>query len=129
MGVWLVSDEEFGNTYGIKRLLKEGYFRKEDLVIAADAGMAEGTDIEVAERSLLWLKLTTGGKKVHSSLPRKGVNAHLMGMKLALDLRESLSRKYCDSDELFDEPLSTFEPAKKEGNVPIVLEIYCGRLV
>jgi len=117
VGVWLVSDEEFGNTCGIKHLLAHGYFRKNDLVIAADAGTAAGTDIEVAEKSLLWFKVTTRGREVHASLPRKGVNAHRIGMKLALDLDESLSGKYQYSDPLFDEPLSTFEPTKKEANV------------
>jgi len=117
VGVWLVSDEEFGNTCGIKYLLAHGYFRKGDLVIAADAGTATGADIEVAEKSLLWFKVTTRGKEVHASLPRKGINAHRIGMKLALDVDETLSNQYQYSDPLFDEPLSTFEPTKKEGNV------------
>jgi succinyl-diaminopimelate desuccinylase len=117
VGVWLVSDEEFGNTCGIKYLLAHGYFRKNDLVIAADAGTASGADIEVAEKSLLWFKTITRGKEVHASLPRKGVNAHRIGMRLALDLDESLSNKYQYSDPLFDEPLSTFEPTKREANV------------
>jgi succinyl-diaminopimelate desuccinylase len=41
-------------------------------------------------------------------------------MKLALDLDESLHNKYHARDKLFDEPLSTFEPTKKDANVPNV---------
>ena len=41
-------------------------------------------------------------------------------MKLALDLDLSLHGKYRARDPRFDEPLSTFEPTKKESNVPNV---------
>jgi succinyl-diaminopimelate desuccinylase len=117
VGVWLVSDEEFGSTYGVKRLLAGNHFKKSDLVVVPDAGTPKGADIEIAEKGLLWMKVTTKGKQVHASLPRKGLNAHRVGMKLALDLDESLSRKYNARDRLFDEPLSTFEPTKKDANV------------
>jgi succinyl-diaminopimelate desuccinylase len=118
VGVWLVSDEEAGSTSGVKHLLAGHYYKKNDLVVVPDAGTPKGTDIEIAEKGLLWFKVTTKGKQVHASLPRKGLNAHRIGMKLALDLDESLSHKYHDSDRLFDEPLSTFEPTKKDANVP-----------
>ena len=120
VGVWLVSDEEFGSTYGIKHLLAGSHFKKDDLVVVPDAGTPRGADIEIAEKGLLWFKVTTKGKQVHASLPRKGLNAHRVGMKLALDLDESLNRKYHARDKLFDEPLSTFEPTKKDANVPNV---------
>jgi succinyl-diaminopimelate desuccinylase len=118
VGVWLVADEEFGSNYGIKRLLAGGHFKKDDLVVVPDSGTPRGTDIEIAEKGLLWLKVTTKGKQVHASLPRKGLNAHRVGMELALDLDESLHSKYGARDKLFDEPLSTFEPTKKDPNVP-----------
>lgn len=120
VGVWLVADEEFASNYGIKQLLKEGVFGKRDLVVVPDSGSPRGTDIEVAEKGLLWLKVTTKGKQVHASLPRKGLNAHRAGMKVALELDRALHGKYTDRDELFDEPLSTFEPTKKDANVPNV---------
>jgi succinyl-diaminopimelate desuccinylase len=120
VGVWLVSDEEFGSTYGIKHLLAGNHFKKDDLVVVPDSGTPRGTDIEIAEKGLLWVKVTTKGKQVHASLPRKGLNAHRVGMKLALDLDESLHNKYHAGDKLFDEPLSTFEPTKKDANVPNV---------
>ena len=117
VGVWMVSDEEFASNYGVKHLLGHGYFRKEDLVVVPDSGTPQGTDVEIAEKSLLWLKVTTKGKQVHASLPRKGTNAHRIGMKLALDLDQKLNGKYNAKDQLYDEPLSTFEPTKKEANV------------
>lgn len=117
VGVWLVSDEEFGSTYGIKYLLDHGHFKKDDLVVVPDSGTSEGTDIEIAEKGLLWLKVTTVGKQVHASVPRKGLNAHRIGMKLAIDLDETFHHKYGEEDQLFGEQLSTFEPTKIEPNV------------
>lgn len=120
VGVWFVSDEEHSSKYGIKHLLANGYFKKDDLVVVPDSGTPQGTDIEVAEKGLLWFKIVTRGKQVHASLPRKGLNAHRIGMKLALELDRMLNGKYAASDNLFDEPLSTFEPTRKDANVPNV---------
>jgi len=120
VGVWLVSDEEFSSNYGIKQLLERRLFKKEDLVVVPDSGSPTGSDIELAEKGLLWLKFTTRGKQVHASLPRKGLNAHRIGMKLALELDGLLNGKYTLNNPVFDYPLSTFEPTKKEANVPNV---------
>lgn len=117
VGVCLVSDEEFGSNYGIKPLLADKRFSRSDLVVVPDSGSPRGADIEVAEKGLLWFKVTVRGKQVHASLPRKGLNAHRVGMKLALELDDLLHRRYPASDGLFDEPLSTFEPTKKDANV------------
>jgi succinyl-diaminopimelate desuccinylase len=120
VGVWLVADEEFGSNYGIKHLIERGYFRKDDLIVVPDAGTPKGRDIEIAEKGLLWFKVTTKGKQVHASLPGKGLNAKRVGMRLASDIDRSLHRKYAATDKLYDEPLSTFEPTKAEANVPNV---------
>src|SRR5208283_1836588 len=72
---------------------------------------------EVAEKSILWMKITTKGKQVHGSLPYKGLNAHRIGMRYALQMDELLHTKYSGVDELFDPPASTFEPTKNEVNV------------
>ena len=117
VGVWFVSDEEFASNYGIKALLKRRLFREDDLVIVPDAGTPRGTDIEIAEKGLLWMKVTTRGKQVHASLPKKGLNAHRVGMKLALDLDETLNGKYRKRNGLYDYPVSSFEPTKIEANV------------
>jgi len=117
VGLWLVSDEEFGSTYGVRYLLDHGHFRKDDIVIVPDSGTPDGTEIEIAEKGLLWFKVTTTGKQVHASLPSRGLNAHRIGMKLAIDIDEALHRKYTEADPLFNEPRSTFEPTKIEPNV------------
>lgn len=118
VGVWFVSDEEFGSNYGVKHLLEHSSFDEGDLIVVPDAGSPSGTDVEIAEKHLLWLKITTRGKQVHASLPMKGKNAHRLGMKLALALDESLHRNYPARNDLFDDPSSTFEPTKVDPNVP-----------
>ncbi|MDG6934523.1 MAG: M20 family metallo-hydrolase [Nitrososphaerota archaeon] len=117
VGVWFVADEEAGSKYGIKHLLAHNYFGKNDIVVVPDSGSPDGKDIEIAEKSLLWLKITTTGKQVHASLPRKGINSTRIGMRYALEIDEFLHKKYDAADPLFNEPLSTFEPTKKETNV------------
>jgi succinyl-diaminopimelate desuccinylase len=117
VGVWFVADEEFASNYGIKQLLKRRLFRESDLVVVPDSGSPQGTDIEIAEKGLLWFKVTTKGKQVHASLPKKGLNAHRVGMKLAIELDELLNGKYRKRNRLFDYPVSSFEPTKKEANV------------
>jgi succinyl-diaminopimelate desuccinylase len=117
VGVWLVADEEFASNYGIKELLRRRIFRRSDLVVVPDSGSPRGTDIEIAEKSLLWMKVTTKGKQVHASLPKKGLNAHRVGMRLATELDGMLNGKYRKRDKLFDYPVSSFEPTKKEANV------------
>jgi succinyl-diaminopimelate desuccinylase len=120
VGVWFVADEECGSNYGVKYLLQQSSFDAGDLIVVPDAGSPNGTDIEIAEKNLLWFKVTTRGKQVHASLPAKGRNAHRLGMKLALALDESLHRQYPKRNNLFDDPSSTFEPTKVDSNVPNV---------
>jgi len=117
VGIWLVADEEFASNYGIKQLLKRHLFKESDLIVVPDSGSPRGTDIEIAEKSLLWMKFTTKGKQVHASLPRKGLNAHRVGMRLATELDDTLNAKYRRRNKLFDYPVSSFEPTKKEANV------------
>ena len=117
VGVWFVSDEEFASNYGIKQLLKRRLFNKSDLIVVPDSGSPRGTDIEIAEKGLLWAKVTTEGKQVHASLPKKGLNANRIGMELAMDLDDMLNRKYDKRNSLFDYPVSSFEPTKREANV------------
>jgi len=120
VGVWFVSDEESGSNYGVKYLLERSCFDANDLVVVPDAGTPEATDVEVAEKNLLWLRIVTRGRQGHASLPAKGTNAHRLGMRVALALDERLHRKYDRRNDLFDEPSSTFEPTKADPNVPNV---------
>jgi succinyl-diaminopimelate desuccinylase len=118
VGIWGVADEEYGSAYGVKYLLDHDYFRPNNLIVVPDAGTPEGLVIEIAEKNLLWFKVTTKGKQVHASLPSKGKNAHRIGMELALKLDRIFHEKYPKSDKLYDDPHSTFEPTKIEANVP-----------
>jgi succinyl-diaminopimelate desuccinylase len=115
-----VSDEEQGSTMGIKHLLSKDIFREDDLVVVPDHGTPKGDFIEIAEKSILWFKLTTFGKQAHGSLPSKGLNAHRIGMQVALELDRKLHEKYDARNDYFDVPFSTFEPTKKDKNIDAV---------
>jgi succinyl-diaminopimelate desuccinylase len=118
VGVSFVSDEESGSKYGVVPLLeKAGVFRANDFAIVPDSGKPDGAEIEVAEKSILWLKITTKGRQGHGSTPEKALNAHRIGLRLALELDEFLHSKYPAIDNLFEPPASTFEPTKHELNV------------
>jgi len=115
-----VADEEQGSTYGIQHLIKEGLFKKDDLIIVPDGGNEDGSFIEIAEKSALWFKARTIGKQVHASRPHQGLNAHRIGMEYALALDKMLHEKYSLRDAYFDPPESTIEPTKKDKNVDAV---------
>jgi succinyl-diaminopimelate desuccinylase len=120
VAVAFVSDEEQGSIFGIQHLISESLFRKDDLIVVPDGGNADGSFIEVAEKSLLWFRVRTVGKQTHASLPGKGLNAHRIGMQVALALDERLHEKFGAKDEFFDVPESTFEPTRKDRNVEAV---------
>ncbi|MBP1660235.1 MAG: succinyl-diaminopimelate desuccinylase [Candidatus Aminicenantes bacterium] len=120
LGVALVADEETGSEKGIDYVLQNRkVFRKQDLIIVPDAGNEHGTMIEVAEKSILWLKFKTLGKQAHGSTPEKGINSFKAASFFIAALND-LYRIYPGRDKLFDPPISTFEPTKKEANVPNV---------
>ena len=118
IAVALVADEETGSGKGIGYVLENHkVFRKQDLIVVPDAGNENGTMIEVAEKGILWLKFKTLGKQAHGSTPERGINS----FKAASYLITSLTRLYDffpEREKLFAPPLSTFEPTKKEANVP-----------
>jgi len=118
----LVSDEETGSKYGVEYILEKhsDLFQPGDLVIVPDAGSPDGSAIEVAEKSILWVKFEITGKQVHASTPHLGTNALRAAAHLITALDSSLHQKFADSDEVFDPPQSTFEPTKHEANVPNV---------
>jgi succinyl-diaminopimelate desuccinylase len=118
VGIALVADEETGSDKGIDYILqKSNPFRKQDLIIVPDAGNKDGTQIEVAEKGILWLKFKTLGIQAHGSTPDKGVNSFRAASFLVTEL-DRLYKFYPERDPLFDPPISTFEPTKKEPNVP-----------
>jgi len=118
VGLCLVADEETGSEKGISYVLeKSNPFRPEDLIIVPDAGNSEGTMIEVAEKSLLWLKFKTLGVQAHGSTPERGVNSFRAASFLVAELSK-LYESFPQKDTLYDPAISTFEPTKKEPNVP-----------
>jgi succinyl-diaminopimelate desuccinylase len=115
-----VADEEVGSAYGMAFLMREReLFLKGDLVLIPDGGKEDASEIEVAEKNLLWLKLRTEGKQTHGSRPDQGRNALLAGSDLLMRLAR-LGERFPDRDALFDPDYSTFSPTKKEANVPNV---------
>ncbi|MFQ3619345.1 MAG: M20 family metallo-hydrolase [Spirochaetales bacterium] len=117
-----VSDEELGSSYGIKALLKDHpeLFGLGDMFLVPDGGSPDGSIIEIAEKSLLWVKFVVEGKQVHASMPQLGKNAGLAGSDLLVRLAKALPAQFSETDPLFDPPVSTFSPTKKEANVPNV---------
>ncbi len=119
VGLVFVADEETGSKFGLEYLLENHrtIFHPDDLIIVPDAGNASGTMIEVAEKSMLWLKFTVTGKQCHASTPSRGKNSLYGAAKLILAL-ENLKGAFDRFDKLFSPPSSTFEPTKMEANVP-----------
>jgi succinyl-diaminopimelate desuccinylase len=116
----LVADEEVGSTKGILHLLSQNLFRKDDLVLVPDYCQPEGDKIEISEKSILWVAVHTHGQQTHGSTPEKGVNAMEAASRYLLRLVDHLRKKYVARDALFDPPVSTFSPTKREANVPNV---------
>ncbi|MCD6551883.1 M20 family metallo-hydrolase [Thermotoga sp.] len=116
-GLALVADEEAGSDYGIQYLIEKGVFKPDDMFLVPDAGNEKGDFIEIAEKSILWFKVTVNGKQGHASRPKTTENALRKGAQIITEIDETLHRKYSEKDELFDEPLSTFEPTRSEKTV------------
>jgi len=94
----------------------DNLFHHDDLIIVPDSGNPEGSLIEVAEKSMLWLCFKTKGKQCHGSNPHLGNNAFTAASYLVTKLTK-LRKIFSNTDPLFDPPQSTFEPTKKEANV------------
>ncbi len=121
VALMLVADEEVGSALGADWLLKNHELcLPDDLVVVPDAGNEDGTMLEVAEKSIAWVKFTVLGKQVHASVPGEGKNAHRAGANMVVRLDEMLHRKYTARDELYSPPESTMEPTRKVENVPNV---------
>jgi len=96
--------------------LPEKIFSPDDWIVVPDSGNPEGSLIEIAEKGILWLGFKTTGKQCHGSKPQLGINAFSAASSLVTKLTKL--RKIFDAvDPLFDPPVCTFEPTKKEANV------------
>lgn len=113
-----LADEEVGSRYGMEYLAenRSDLFGKSDLLVAPDYGDDEGSVIEIAEKSMLWLRLKTSGRQCHASKPQLGRNAFRAGSHLVVSLND-LYKVFDSSDPIYRPALSTFEPTKKEANV------------
>jgi len=114
------ADEEVGSAYGIDWLVKNHgeLFKKNDMVLIPDGGDPDSEYIEVAEKTIIWARFAVHGEQTHGSMPDLGKNAFLAGSDLAVKLHFGLSQKFNERDPIFDPDYSTFEPTKKEPNVP-----------
>jgi succinyl-diaminopimelate desuccinylase len=115
-----VSDEENSSIFGVDWMIKNYpvLFRPGDTALVPDSGDAEGASIEVAEKNMAWVRLVTHGIQGHGSRPDLACNAHLAGADMAVQLHYGLSQKFGDHDPLFNPDFSTFQPTKKEANIP-----------
>ncbi|MEM0257045.1 MAG: M20 family metallo-hydrolase [Sulfolobales archaeon] len=112
IAIALVSDEESGSDYGIGYLIKHHpeLFNRNDIALVPDAGVSDGSFIEVAEKSILWSKLRFKGVQAHASMPHKGLNPHRIAAEFILLLDRLVKEKYGRIDPLFDPPMTTCEP-------------------
>ncbi|MBI4801105.1 MAG: M20 family metallo-hydrolase [Elusimicrobia bacterium] len=115
------ADEETGSGFGADHLCEKrpDIFGKDDIFFVPDSGVEDGSKIEVAEKSILWMKITTKGKQCHASRPALGINAFKAASEL-ITKYQKLYKKFPKKDRLYEPPTSTFEPTKKENNVPNV---------
>jgi succinyl-diaminopimelate desuccinylase len=122
VGLIFVADEETGSGLGLDYLLarRPDLFGPKDLIIVPDMGHPDGTMIEIAEKSMFWLKIKVTGRQCHASTPAKGVNTLRAAARMITALDQALPKAFPDQDPLYSPPGSTFEPTKKEANVPNV---------
>jgi succinyl-diaminopimelate desuccinylase len=120
LAILFVADEECGSDYGIRYVLEnDNPFTPDDIIFVPDGGAPDGSEIEVAEKSIMWIKFHVTGKQCHASMPNKGVNATRAGANLIVRLDE-LNNIFGKADPVFEPKTSTFEPTKREANVPNV---------
>ena len=117
-GVLLVADEETGSKYGLDYVVKHhaDLFGPDDLFLVPDFGEPTSEMIEIAEKSMFWLKVVVEGKQCHASTPDAGINSLVAASALIVQIPK-LRQIFDRTDPLFNPPYSTFEPTKKEANV------------
>lgn len=115
------SDEEVGSNYGVKWMLQNtDAFVSGDDILIPDGGDKLGETIEIAEKSILWLKFIVAGRQTHGSRPDAGVNSCLAASVLTVKLHKKLHEVFVATDNMFTPNISTFEPTMREKNVDTV---------
>ncbi len=122
VGLAIVSDEESGSHYGLDFVLKERpeLFGEDDLILVPDAGNADGDSIEIAEKHLLHVKFTIKGRQAHGSRPDIARNTLRAAAHMIVGLDAALAERFKEESVFFGPPISTFEPTRKDANVPNV---------
>jgi len=117
-GMLFVADEETGSTFGLDYLVQqhEEIFKKSDLFLIPDFGEPKSEMVEVAEKSMFWLKITLEGKQCHASTPDQGLNTLVPTADFILRIKK-LEEIFDAENPIYDPSRSTFEPTKKEANV------------
>jgi succinyl-diaminopimelate desuccinylase len=120
VGLALVSDEETGSLFGLDYVLRTRpeLFRPDDLILVPDAGNKDGDTIEVAEKHLLHMKFVVKGVQGHGSRPDISRNSLRAAAHFIVELDKALSERFTERNEFFNPPVSTFEPTRKDPNVP-----------
>lgn len=117
-GMIFVADEETGSTFGLDYLVQEhsDMFKKDDLFLVPDFGEPQSEMVEVAEKSMFWLKIVIEGKQCHASTPHQGLNTLVPCADFILKIKR-LEDIYDAENPIYDPPRSTFQPTMKEANV------------
>lgn len=116
--LFFVSDEETGSEYGIDYILKKGLISKDDIVIVPDHSEDKGKKIEIIEKGVLWIKITVQGKQGHAAILDDTINANRVASMYQVRVDRELHESFEEVNELFTPPESTFEPTRREKNVP-----------
>lgn len=117
-GMLFVADEETGSKYGLDYVAAhhDGLFTPADLFLVPDFGLPTSEMVEIAEKSMLWLKIIVTGRQCHASTPADGVNSLSAAALFILKIHK-LHDLFPAKNPLFHPANSTFEPTKKEANV------------
>ena len=110
-----VSDEETGSGHGLDYVLGttgRTSLTEEDIIVVPDFGSPDSSMLEVAEKSMLWLKISVFGKQCHASTPGSGVNTLRATAALILEL-DALYKRYDARDELVQPALFHFRSPRK----------------
>lgn len=120
VGLALVSDEETGSRYGLQYVLEQrpDLFSPHDLIVVPDAGNKDGDHIEIAEKHMLQVRFKVRGLQGHASRPDITRNSLRAAAHFIVELDEGLHGRFSEEDDFFNPPSSTFEPTRKDANVP-----------
>jgi succinyl-diaminopimelate desuccinylase len=117
-GLLFVADEETGSKYGLDYVAAHAgwLFAPDDLFLVPDFGLPTSEMVEIAEKSMLWLKIIVSGRQCHASTPEQGINSLAAAALFILKIPR-LHERFDAKNPLFHPANSTFEPTKKEANV------------